>query len=444
MTHMVPGQKFLRPARFALVLAALWTMLLSAPARGEDEAVGTLAESAGTVRLLRGANYLETQRGVEVFPQDIVETGANGSAQIDLKDGSVLKLGPGSRLALTDYKLDKNRNVVSATVDVLTGWLRFAVSKLRKDDSKYRINAPSLTIGIRGTEGVVEAGAEEGAVHLVTGRIEVGGQDAQGKPLPAVQVNAGEYIQRLQGQPTFRRLPAPPPSFQNRVPQGVVRKLAALPLKPGEPRVIKPRVVRKLTPAEAQQFIQRHPHAQDLLKRRFQPLLGTEAPGARQKYLIRPDGDGRSNVGFGDGERGRRLPGPGGTFPPPSQGGIGGQIPPVNRTTPLHRPGMTVAPGQREGPGTIPPGKPPFPGVLPLRPLTPPGVPAPNPTLRQGVTPLPGKPLVVPPKKTDEKPNKDAQGQTEMPPSSSTPPKPNPPATPVHLPPRKVIRMIRQ
>ncbi len=432
---MIPGQKSLRPARFALALAALWTMLLAAPVRAEDEAVGTLAESAGTVRLLRGTNYLETQRGVEVFPQDIVETGANGSAQIDLKDGSVLKLGPGSRLALTDYKLDKNRNVISATVDVLTGWLRFAVSKLRKDDSKYRINAPSLTIGIRGTEGVVEAGAEEGAVHLVTGRIEVGGQDAQGKPLPAVQVNAGEYIQRLQGQPTFRRLPAPPPSFQNRVPQGVVRKLAALPLKPGEHRIIKPHVVRKLTPAEAQQFIQRHPHAQDLLKRRFQPLLGTEAPGARQKYLIRPDGDGRSTVGFGDGERGRRLPGPDGErhkgppppgmIQPPIQGGIGGQLP----RGPL-------------SPGFQPAGvKPPLPGQVPGANVPPGGAP-----MLKG---LPVKPGGKSPdgKSRDQTDKKKSDGQRTdsggQPDNSSMPP-PKPPAAPAHLPPRKVIRMNRQ
>ncbi|OGI38589.1 MAG: hypothetical protein A2140_05910 [Candidatus Muproteobacteria bacterium RBG_16_62_13] len=414
------------------MLAALWAMLLAAaPARAGEEAVGTLAESAGTVRLLRGENYLDTQRGVEVFPQDIVETGANGSAQIDLKDGSVLKLGPGSRLALTDYKLDKNRNVVSATVDVLTGWLRFAVSKLRKDDSKYRINAPSLTIGIRGTEGVVEAGAGEGGVHLVTGRIEVGGQDAQGKPLPAVQVNAGEYIQRLQGQQTFRRLPAPPPSFQNRVPQGVVRKLAAMPLKPGEHRIIKPRVVRKLTPAEAQQFIQRHPHARDMLKRRFQPLLGTEAPGARQKYLIRPDGDGRSTVGFGDGERGRRLPGPdggrlkgpppAGMIKPPIQGGIGGQLP-RGAVSPGFQPvGVKPVPGQGPGPGArmLPGGVPVLKG-LPVKPD--------------------GKSKDQTDKKKPEGQSTDSGGQSD---NSSSPP-PKPPAAPHHPPPRKVIRMLRQ
>lgn len=429
MTSMNARQTLIRFTRPALMLMVLSAMLWAVPARADGEAVGTLTEAAGTVRLLRGENYLETQRGVEVFPQDIVETAANGSAQIDLKDGSVLKLGPGSRLALTDYKLDKNRNVVSATVDVLTGWLRFAVSKLRKDDSKYRINAPSLTIGIRGTEGVVEAGASEGGVHLVSGRIEVGGQDALGKPLPAVQVNAGEYIQRLQGQSTFRRLPAPPPSFQNRVPQGVVRKLTALPLKPGERPVINPRVVRKLTPAEAQQIIQRHPHAQDLLKRRFQPLLGTDAPGARQKYLIRPGGDGRSTIGFGDGERGRRLPGPdgerlkgpppAGAIKPPIHGGIGGQLPRGPLPPGFQPPGVKPSPGQGLG-ATIPPG-----GVQKLKGLpVKPGGKLPN-----------GKS-----KDQTDKKNPDSGGQPD---SSSSPP-PKPPAMPNHPPARKMIRMMRQ
>lgn len=426
---MIPGLPNLRPAHLGLWLAALLVLLTANPARAEGEAVGILTEMVGTVRLLRGDSYLEVQRGVEVHPQDIVETGTNGSAQLDLKDGSVLKLGPGSRLALSDYKLDKNRNVVSASLDILTGWLRFAVSKLRKDDSKYRINAPSLTIGIRGTEGVVEAGNREGGVHLVTGRIEVGGLDAQGKPLPPVQVNAGEYIQRLQGQ-AFRRLPTPPPAFINRVPRDVVFKLAARPLKPGEQPVIKPRVVRQLTRTEAQQIIQRHPHAQEILKRRFQPLLNPGAPDARLKGPTRPDG-----------------------APPvvsPIPGGIGGQIPP-GRLTPVFQPpgdAKPVPPNQRLLPGT-------------LSPPTPPGVPVPYPNVRPGVTPpktkavpgpsgvLPAKPgLAAPvggvpagtPAKKKDGQDTDASGQPDS--SSATPPPHKPSAAPNHPPPRKVIRMM--
>ena len=415
--HMIPGLSKLRVAHLGLWLAALLVLLPANPARAEGEAVGILTEMTGTVRLLRGESYLEVQRGVEVHPQDIIETGANGSSQIDLKDGSVLKLGPGSRLALSDYKLDKDRNVVSASLDILTGWLRFAVSKLRKDDSKYRINAPSLTIGIRGTEGVVEAGNREGGVHLVTGRIEVGGLDVQGKPLPPVQVNAGEYIQRLQGQ-AFRRLPAPPPAFHNRVPRDVVLKLAARPLKPGEIPVIKPRVVRRLTQTEAQQIIQRHPHAQEILKRRFQPLLNPGAPGERLKGPTRPDG-------------------------------IGGQLPPARLAPVFRRGGDKTLPGQRLLPGTLsppnPPGLPPYPNVRPgTAPLKVQSVPRPGgvlPVKPRLATPVGEVPAGTPARKKDE-PGADTSGQPN---SSSAPPPPSkPPAASNHPPPRKVIRMMRQ
>jgi hypothetical protein len=427
---MIPRQAGFSMYRFAgAAIVLVWVSMLSAaPARAGDEAVGTLTEVTGTVRLLRGENVLETQRGVEVVPQDIVETGVNGAVQIDLKDGSVLRLGPGSRLALSDYKLDKDRNVISATVDVLTGWLRFAVSKLRKDDSKYRINAPSLTIGIRGTEGVVEADAQEGGVHLVSGRIEVGGQDAQGKPLAPVQVNAGEYIQRLQGQ-AFRRLPAPPPAFQNRVPPVVVRKLAVLPLRAGERPVIQPRVLRKLSPVEAQQFIRHHPHAKDLLQRRFQPLLGPGAPdGGRLKGPAPGPHDG---------------PSPGATIKPPiPPAGIGGQIPGTNRLAPMPGPGG-LPPGQPMKPVLPPPGKPVMPGMLPPKPLPPPIGPGPGPNLRQGVSPPAGRPASgSPPRKPDD-PGHEKSPPPDAPASAPSPP-PKPPAGNSHPAPRQIIRKIRQ
>jgi len=457
---MIQGTGIIRAMPLLWLLPVVAVLLFPSAVRADDPAVGVLTEMAGDVRLLRADNYLQVERGVEVHPQDIIETGANGTAQIDLKDGSVLRLGPGSRLALSDYKLDKDRNVISATVDVLTGWLRFAVSKLRKDDSKYRINAPSLTIGIRGTEGVVEARDQQGGVHLVSGRIEVGGQDAQGKPIPPVQVNAGQYIQRLQGQ-AFRRYAAAPPAFQKRVPRGVVGRLVLKPLRAGERPIVRPRVVRKLTPAEARQFIRRHPHARDRLQRRFRPLIGPGKPGTRRESSIRSDADGGSTVRFGDGVSGRRLPAPDGArhkAPAPGQGGIGGQLP-ANRLPPALRPGAGKPPLARKPyqPGQFgrPPGRPAIPPVPVPYPNMKPGTAPPRPGHPASVMrrPLGAAPIVQPVKKpASEDGQKRPEGQNPgsshsgNPPdsaASSPPPSPKPPNLMRRPPPRKMIRMMR-
>jgi hypothetical protein len=263
--------------RFAVASVALIAALIAVPALADG--IGVIAETSGEARLLRGSNYLEAAKGVEIEPADIIETGKNATVQVDMEDGSVLRIGPGSRLALTEYQLDQDKSVLSAGIDLLAGWLRFAVSKLKKTDASYQINAPVLTIGIRGTEGVIEAENEQGGLHLVSGAVEVSGEDAAGQRLAPVRVNAGEYVQRLRGQ-HFRKQALPPAAFQKRLPPAVQHKLArqAHALKQ---RGVPPRVIRQITAEDAKEFIRKHPHAEDRLKRRFKPVI---EPGASREF----------------------------------------------------------------------------------------------------------------------------------------------------------------
>lgn len=83
----------MRDIRLVVISAAL---LLAAPAQAAI--VGVFAQVQGEVQLLRGENYLAAENGVELEPQDIVETGAQASTQLDMEDGSVFRLGPGTRL----------------------------------------------------------------------------------------------------------------------------------------------------------------------------------------------------------------------------------------------------------------------------------------------------------------------------------------------------------
>ena len=141
--------------------------------------VGVVTQTAGAVQLLRADAYVAAEQGVEIEEQDIVETGADASAQIDMEDGTVLKLGPDSRLAVSEYRLGADKGVLAAGLDLLSGWLRFAVAKL-KPDSGYNIHTPVLTIGVRGTEGTIEADNDAGGLHLEEGEVQVSAADAPG------------------------------------------------------------------------------------------------------------------------------------------------------------------------------------------------------------------------------------------------------------------------
>lgn len=179
--------------------------------------VGVISDTRGDTRLLRGNEAFIAAAGVEVHAQDIVTTGADAAVQIDMDDGTVFRLGPATRLELAQYRLDDERGVIDAGVKLIAGWLRFAVAKL-KPKAAYRIHAPTLTLGIRGTEGVVEARVDETALAMEEGEVAVEAPDlaADANATPPI-VRAREYLVR---RPGARLLPAVavPAAFWQRAP----------------------------------------------------------------------------------------------------------------------------------------------------------------------------------------------------------------------------------
>jgi len=250
-------------------------VLLLAPLTFADGTVGAFTQTSGEVRILRGENYLAAEPGVEVEGQDIIETDKDASAQLDMEDGSIMKLGPETRLALSEYKLDSNKSVLSAGIDLLSGWLRFAVSKL-KPSGNYAINTPLLTIGIRGTEGTIDAQDEQGGLQLHEGEVEVAGAGKDGQAGLPMRVRSGEYVQRLQGQ-GFRKFTQPPPEFLRRLPPGVQQKLAHHALDPKR-RGISPRVIRGVTRGDAQRLLQRHPQMNERMQQRLRQVVTPPRP----------------------------------------------------------------------------------------------------------------------------------------------------------------------
>ncbi len=237
--------------------------------------IGVFADVQGDTRIQRGEVYLAAAPGVDVEEDDIVETGDNASAQVEMRDGSLLKLGAASRLLLADYKFDSGGNVVSAGLEVLSGWLRFAVSKLRGNESRYAISTPTMTIGIRGTEGVIEAHGARGGLLLEEGEVAVRAAEAGSVP-----VRAGEYIERAPGQP-FARPGAVPPAFRARMPATMQARMArrAHLLKQ---RGVPPRQIRHIQREDRERYLRQHPHLRQKFEQRFHGHAGN-GPDSRER-----------------------------------------------------------------------------------------------------------------------------------------------------------------
>ena len=224
--------------------------------------IGVVTDVTGDTRIQRSDFYFAVTPGVEVEEDDILETGTNASAQVEMYDGSLLKLGAGTRLLLADYKFDDEGNVIKASIDALSGWLRFAVSKLRSADSRYDINTPTMTIGIRGTEGIIEVAQSRDSLHLETGAVAVNAVAAGSAP-----VHAGEFIEHIQGRP-FTRAATPPTTFRARMP-GAMRARLARRAHLLKQRGLPPRQIRRVLREDRQRYLNQHPHLRQKFEQRF-------------------------------------------------------------------------------------------------------------------------------------------------------------------------------
>lgn len=275
--------------------SACFLLGLTMPVEALAGGIGVFTDVRGDTRIQRADEYLAAAPGVEVEQDDIVETGAAASAQVEMNDGTTLRLGADSRLLLADYMLDDDGHVVAAGLEVLSGWMRFAVSRLRVTDSRFDINTPTMTIGIRGTEGVVKAANERGGLFLEAGEVAVLAVGAQagasgagagktGAPAAATLVHSGEYIERAAGHP-FARPRAASGDLRARLPadlqQRVVRRVQRL-----RERGVPPRQIRRVRREDRERYLHEHPHLRQRMEQRFGELLPENAT-RRDDVLLR-------------------------------------------------------------------------------------------------------------------------------------------------------------
>lgn len=137
--------------------------------------------------------------GGKLFPGDKIITDDRSAVFLILNDGSVLKVGFN-----TEFKLeatDVNDRFLSWAFRIVKGTMRALVEKNPAADTRVRINTPSGTIGVRGTEFVVAVDEESRTSYLYTieGLVSHGPPDCEQKNT-CIDVRAGETSSLQEGQ----------------------------------------------------------------------------------------------------------------------------------------------------------------------------------------------------------------------------------------------------
>lgn len=115
--------------------------------------------------------------------KDRVITGPGARALLRLADGSLVKLGENGIMALDDLdqKKIKLKDVVTASLDVLSGAFRFTTQALTKfrGERDVKVRLVTITVGIRGTDIWGKADKTRDVACLIEGKVAVTrGQEA--------------------------------------------------------------------------------------------------------------------------------------------------------------------------------------------------------------------------------------------------------------------------
>lgn len=132
--------------------------------RGEVVAVN---ESQEVQQELQAGKVRPLYRNAALYQQDMVVTGASSKAQLMFRDGTTIAMDENSQMRLDQFNFDfnnKENNILKFLFG--PGLFRFLTGKLvDKSPDKFNLETPLGALGIRGTDGGVEAVPSDAASH---------------------------------------------------------------------------------------------------------------------------------------------------------------------------------------------------------------------------------------------------------------------------------------
>ncbi len=127
-------------------------------AQAADEA-GVVKISKGSVVIERSAQKLNAAVGSKIFASDRITTGTDGSVGITLRDNTLLSAGPNSTVDLNKFAFNTTTHAGAIDATVKRGTLSVISGKIaRATPEAVSFSAPGMTLGVRGTSFLIDAG----------------------------------------------------------------------------------------------------------------------------------------------------------------------------------------------------------------------------------------------------------------------------------------------
>lgn len=134
---------------------------LLSPMASADEAIGYVKTARGEAFVITVQNRTAAQPGTPVFLGSQLQTGAQGSIGVTLRDETLVACGPDTELTIDEYLYQPSHGKLALVTNLLKGSLNYVsgvIAKLKPD--AVAVKTPTGTIGIRGTQFVAKVEPE--------------------------------------------------------------------------------------------------------------------------------------------------------------------------------------------------------------------------------------------------------------------------------------------
>jgi hypothetical protein len=160
-TPATPATPAATPPPTAAAAAAAPAAAAAAPAKADLQA-GFVKSVRGNVQLLNGTGTTRVAAaGDALGAVDRIVTGPDSSASVVLRDDTTLIVGPSSRLDLKEFHFDGTTHEGGMLLSLLRGSMRMITGLIGKTNpDAVRVETQTATIGIRGTDFIVQADAQ--------------------------------------------------------------------------------------------------------------------------------------------------------------------------------------------------------------------------------------------------------------------------------------------
>jgi hypothetical protein len=174
-----------------VLILVLAVASIAQPARAQVTQVEARVASVNGAVLLSigGQAPAAAQRGDVLSPGEEIDTRGGGHLTIELSDGSLVMVRPGSQVLLKDFR---QANTLRELFQVMLGRIRVRINHFSGKPNPYRINSPTASIAVRGTEfSVAVNGVGDTEVIVYEGLVEV---TSLSNPQNKVLVHPGQGV----------------------------------------------------------------------------------------------------------------------------------------------------------------------------------------------------------------------------------------------------------